>query len=306
MDSTSAAKSIDLLIQVLHGKTYREIAVQANLSRSAIEKRIKVIDLAIRRTVGVEGLNRDGPVAVSEMRKRKEAYLAAISRYQPAERTISRKVRRPLTDQEIDHLVSITQRRSSSKKRDVALVYMLFATGARPLEIARLQVFDYLNEDGSVKNESQFREAVTVNGKSRPLFFASIKLIAAIDAYLDERVQRGFGIGEKDHYRGLDPKSRLFLTDDGREMAIRVKTDGKCKHHLCGVILEIYRKIFQRAELKGISAMNARRTFANKLNERQCDLEEIGEALGIKDKKSLKNLIQKPSAPLQKVVREMV
>lgn len=306
MDLTSAAKSIDLLIQVLNGKTYREIASQSNLCRSAVEKRIKVIDLVIRRAVGVEGLNRDGAIAVSEMRKKKEAYLAAISCYQPGESTISRKVRRPLTDQEIDHLISITQRRSSSKKRDVALVYMLFATGARPLEIARLQVFDYLNQDGSVKNDSQFREEVAVNGKSRPLFFASVKLVAAIDAYLTERVQRGFGIGEKDNYRGLDPVSRLFLTDEGREMAIRIKTDGKYKHHLCGVILEIYRKIFQRAELKGISAMNARRTFANKLNERQCDLDDIGQALGIKDKKSLKNLLQKSSEPLQKVVRELV
>jgi integrase len=306
MDSASAAKSIDLLIQVLNGKTYREIAGAVNLSRSAVEKRIKVIDLAIRATVGVAGLNDRGQIALAEMRKMKAAYLNAIDRFRPAIGTIISRDKRSLADQEIDHLVAVTQRRSSSKKRDVALVYIIFATGIKPLEIARLQVSDYLNEDGSVKVNSRLRRGVAVNGKARPLFFASAKLVTAIDAYLAERRQRGFGIKDNEKYRGLDPESRLFLTDDGQEMTVRVKTDGKHKHHMCTLILDIYRKIFQRADLKGVSAMSARRTFAQKLSERRCDLEEIGEALGIKDRKSVKNLIQKSPEPLHRAIRELV
>ena len=45
---------------------------------------------------------------------------------------------------------------------------MLFSTGARPLEIARLEVRDYLAEDGSVREESLLPAKAAVNGKARP------------------------------------------------------------------------------------------------------------------------------------------
>jgi hypothetical protein len=84
-------------------------------------------------------------------------------------------------------------------------------------------------------------------------------------------------------YRGLDPESRLFLTGDGREMPIKVRAVGNRKHHLCDVIHDIYRKTFARAGLKGVSALSARRTIAKRLTERGCDVNQIGEVLGLKE-----------------------
>ena len=78
----------------------------------------------------------------------------------------------------------------------MALLLVLFATAAKPLEIARLVVSDYLTDDGSVREESVMRADAAINGNGRPLFFASTKVVAAVDAYLEERVRHGQGTGK--------------------------------------------------------------------------------------------------------------
>ena len=135
------------------------------------------------------------------------------------------------------------------------------------------------------------RADAAINGNERPLFFASTKVVAAVDAYLEERIRRGQGATEWTKYRGLDPHSRLFLTDDGHKMPIKVRALGNRKHHLCGVILDIYRKAFARAGFKGVSSLCARRTVAKRLTERGCDIDQIGSVLGLKERNSVRNLI---------------
>lgn len=124
---------------------------------------------------------------------------------------------------------------------------MLFATAAKPLEITRLEVRDFLHPDGSVREESVLRAEAVINGECRPLFFASVKANAAIEAYLAERVRCGIGVKRSKQYRGLDPMSRLFLTDEGCAMPIKIRERGRQRHHVCVVILHIYREIFARA-----------------------------------------------------------
>jgi integrase len=200
----------------------------------------------------------------------------------------------------------MTRIHSSCPHRDVALLYVLFATGAKPLEIARLEVRDYLDEDGTVRSESEVRSEVAINGKARPLYFASEKVVAAIDVYLKERVRRGLVLRDSKHFRGLDPLSRLFLTDDGHEMRIRVKEDGKHRHHVCHVILDVYRKIFNWAGLRGASTLSGRRTVAKKLHDRGCDLDSIGEVLGLKGRDSVRKLVPKTVAPLKEMLRQLI
>jgi integrase len=189
------------------------------------------------------------------------------------------------------------------------LLLVLFATAARPLEIARFEVSDYLNEDGSVRDESVMRAVVAINGKERPLFFASTKVVAAVDAYLQERVRRGQGATKGAKYRGLDPGSRLFLTGDGHDMPITVRAIGKSTQYRCGIILDIYRRIFARAGLRGVSALSARRTVAERLTARGCDVDQVGAVLGLSERNSVRNLIRSghPSTkPLKAVVRDLV
>jgi integrase len=240
------------------------------------------------------------------MRARKDNYLEALEHYRPQRFAGAGKGSRALTSEDIERAVAMTRRHSNCRNRDVALLLVLFATAAKPLEIARLEVGDYLTEDGSVREESLMRADAAINGNTRPLFFVSTKVVAAVDAYLEERVRRSHGTRKATTYRGLDPDSRLFLTGDGREMPVKVRAVGNRRHHLCDVIHDIYRKTFARAGLKGVSALCARRTIAKKLSERGCNVNQIGEVLGLKERDSVLNLIPNERESLRAVVRELV
>ena len=91
-------------------------------------------------------------------------------------------------------------------------------------------------------------------------------------------------------------------------MPINVRAIGNRRQYRCGVILDIYRRIFARAGLKGVSALCARRTVAERLAERGCDIDQIGAVLGLKERNSVRNLIQNEHESLKslKAVRELV
>ncbi len=211
-----------------------------------------------------------------------------------------------MTDDEIGLAVQRTRVRSSCPHRDIALLYMLLSTGARPLEIARLEVCDYLDSGGNVREESAMRAEVAINHKARPLFFASSKAAESIDSYLAERLRRGYAIADPARYRGLDPHSRLFLTEAGAPFEIVNYGDHGQTRFLCRGILDTYRKIFRRIGLEGLSALSMRRTVAARLYQRGAAEDQIGEVLGISELKSVRELLPDTRQPLQTVVRELV
>ncbi len=306
MKNDSVAKSIDMLKSVLDGKTYEAVAQASGMTRSAVEQRVKALARDLQLVVGVEGVDEDVMPTATSMRTWRENYLEALEHYQP-ERVAGRRGRNAaVSEKEIDLAAERTRRMSNCQNRDVALLLVLFATAAKPLEIARLQICDYLRPDGSIREESIMRPEVAVNGKARPLFFASAKANAAVDAYLNERLQRSHGVTMTALYRGLDPVSRLFLTNEGNEMPIGIRQKGRQRHYHCGMILDIYRKIFARTGLKGVSALSARRTVAQKLKERGTDDEDIGLILGLKERNSVRNLLPREPQPLKAVVKELV
>ena len=309
MRAESDARSIQMLKGILEGKAYLVVAREFGLSRSAVEQRVTALARDLQTVVGVECVDEDEAPTAKGMRARKDNYLEALEHYRPQRVVNAGKVSRTLTTKDLERAVAVTRRHSKCRNRDVALLLVLFATAAKPLEIARFEVWDYLTEDGSVREESVMRATVAINGKERPLFFASTKVVAAVDAYLEERVRRGQRAIKGPKYRGLDPDSRLFLTGDGHDMPIAVRAIGKSTQYRCGIILDIYRRIFTRAGLKGVSALCARRTIAERLTARGCDVDQVGAVLGLTERNSVRNLIQNghPSLkPLKAVVRELV
>ncbi|MEP7346574.1 MAG: site-specific integrase, partial [Gemmatimonadaceae bacterium] len=300
----SLARSSKMLKAVLDGATYQAVAQASGITRSAVEQRVKKLAHDLQKIVGVECVPEDENPSTQDLRVRKDNYLEALEHYRPQQ--VAGKGPRALAHQDIEHAVAMIWRHGHCRNRNVALLLVLFATAAKPLEIARLEVRDYLTQDGSVREESVLRADAAINGRPRPLFFASTRLVAAMDAYLAERVRRGQGTTNGTKYRGLDPKSRLFLTDGGHAMPIRLRANGSRKHYLCGVILDIYRKIFARAGLKGVSALCARRTVAQRLTERGCDIDQIAEVLGLTERGSVRNLIPSRSESLKAVVRDLV
>lgn len=305
METDSILVSIAMLKQVIAGKTYDAVAIEYGVTRTAIERRIKALALRLSREVGIDGVNEEGLSFVQRLRACRTAITAALERYEP-QISPEKRVGRILTDDDIQLAVQRTRTRSPCPHRDVALLYVLLTTGARPLEIARLEVRDYLNADGSVREESVMRADAAVNRKSRPLFFSSEKSRESIDGYLSERLRRDFYTGKHADFRGLDPHSRLFLTDTGEPFEIVSYGAQGQTRFLCRGILDAYRKIFRRIGLSGVSALSVRRTVAIRLFERGAAEDQIGEILGISEKKSVRELLPKQRQTLQSVVRELV
>lgn len=305
MDIDSILLSMTMLQDVVNGKTYDAVAAVYGLTRTAIERRVKTAALRLFREAGIDGINEEGLAFVQRLRSCRPAITAAIERYEP--RMLDQKRGgRILTDQDIALAVQRTRQRSPCPHRDVALLYVLLTTGARPLEIARLEVHDYLHADGSVREESVMRAEVAVNRKSRPLFFASEKAREAIDRYLAERAGQLPAVPLHAPYRRLDPQSRLFLTEKGTPFAIHSHGAQGQMRFLCRGILETYRKIFRRIGLPGVSALSVRRTVATRMYERGAAEDQIGEILGISEKKSVRELLPKQRQSLQSVVRGLV
>ncbi len=205
-DSAGAAvmQAVAMLRAVIDGRTYDSVAAEFGITRTAVERRVKAVATRLCREVGIEGMNDGATAFVRRLRERRAAILHALERFEPATGH-GPKADRVVSADEIARAVVRIRGRSAQPARDVALFYTLFVNGARPLEIVRLHVGDYLQADGGVRRESELPATASITGKSRPLYFASRKLDDALDAYLAERIAKGHGIHPDGAYRGLDP-----------------------------------------------------------------------------------------------------
>lgn len=264
-------QTIAMLKAVVDGHTYELTAGDFGVSRTAVERRVKTLAARICRQVGVEGLSEGATAFVYRLRRHRDAILIALDKFDPTLREAHRTGRLVSTE-DIARAVLRIRGRSAEPSRDIALFVTLLATGARPLEIARLEVRDYLNADGSVRRASELRADAAITGRSRPLRFESDRLDESMFVYLRERVDLRQGLGLLCEYRGLDPRSPLFLTSTGEGFKITPYGAPGQYRFLCRPILETYRKLFRYAELPGVTSLAVRRAVVSGLY--RCVLDE--------------------------------
>ncbi len=303
--SAGTARSVAMLKAVVDGSTYEAVADDFGITRTAVERRVKHVAARLSREVGIDGLNECGTAFVWRLRRRRDAILAALDKLPPHSVEAADPVG-VVSDEDIARAVHRIRGRSAQPLRDIALFYTQFATGARPLEIARLELQDYLQADGSVRRESELRAEVTITRKARPLYFASSKLDEALSAYLGERVALRQGLGDPSAFRGLDPASRLFLTSTGDPFPITPYGAPGQLRYLCRPILETYRKVFRYAELEGTTAMSVRRTFVARLYDRGADEDQVGMVLGIGERRAVREQFPRTRPTMARLVQELV
>lgn len=303
--TTAVRRSIEMLKSVLEGETYDAVAARAGVTRTAVERRIKTVAEQVCRRVGIEGLNVDATAFVQRLRHRRRAILAALEEFEPPG-AFGPRSSRVVSSEELAQGAQRIRGRSARPWHDQALFLLLFATGARPLEIARLQVRDYLGADGGVRVASELRAEAANSGKARPLYFTSGRLDAAMDLYLAERVAQGLGLGGSEAYRGLDPRSPLFLSPSGEGFKIEAVGQEGQHRYLCRSILETYRKLFRYAELSGVTPLSVRLTLVARLYERGADEEQVGLLLGISGRGAVRELFPRPRPPFSELVRELI
>ena len=303
--SETATQSVEMLKAVIGGETYEGVAAKCGKSRTAVERRIKAVAVQLSKVVGIQGLNEDGAAYVRRLRLHRDAILIALESFDPRAPGVRREVR-ILTSHEIAQAVQRIKGRSVRPWHDVALFYMLFATGARPLEVARMEVRDYLDAEGGVRKESEIRAKVAITGKSRPLHFSSTKLDQVLALYLEERLTQKLGVRKAGAYRGLDPDSRLFLSATGDGFKITpYGTEGQ-RRFLCRPILETYSKLFRYSELRGVTALSARRTVISLLYERGADERQVGILLGISEQSAVRELLPRKKPTIAALVNELI
>lgn len=300
----SATHSIEMLKAVIDGETLQRVADRFGVTRSAVERRVKVSIRHLIESVGVEGLTAESAAYVHRLRKHRDSILIALSHFLPFRSADSVGGPRVVSDRELAQAIKLIGSRSNCPLRDQALLCILFVTGARPLEIARLEVRDFLRADGSVRTHSEFRAEVAITGKARPLYFMSERLNELLSAYLAERVVQWKSELDPDTYRGLDPESRLFVAQDGQGFPIVQYGQAGQRRYLCQAILELYRKLFKQSELRGISPLSARRTVAARLYERGALEEQVGLLLGVGNRNAVKDKFPRRELPIEEIVRD--
>jgi integrase len=297
--------SVCMLRAVLEGDTYDVVAQRFNLTRTAVERRIKKVSLRAAMVSGIEGLNAEGATFVRRLRIHREAVLQAVAMIEPPGPAVRRDYR-ILSEEEVVKGSLRIRAQSPNPLEDVALYLMLFATGARPLEIARLEVRDWLQADGSVRRASSMRAETAITGKARPMFFRSARLDEAMDAYLAERLAKGQGRGDEAQFRGLDPYSQLFVSSTGRGFEITPYGGPGQKRFRCRGMQETYRKLFRYAGFKHMSTLSVRHTVADRLYARGADEMQIGLLFGISDRSAVRLLFPRRCTSLETLTQELV
>lgn len=171
-------------------------------------------------------------------------------------------------------------------------------------ELACLSVADYLMPDGTVRVKSRVREEVAHNGVPRPLYWTNTRVCAALDEYLSWRVKHKHGVTVKHGaYRGLDPESAVFLTEQGAAYALtqKVLASGAVSYS-CNALSTCISRLHANAGLEGCSAQSARRTFATKLYRKGHDYRHLAEILGVKSVTTVKRLVEADPVDLGDIV----
>jgi integrase len=164
--------------------------------------------------------------------------------------------------------------RSRRPQRDVAMLCTLLATGMRPVEIVRLTVADCLMQRGTLRQEVVVRAEVAVREVARTVYFASERLVAALEAYLAERVEMARTSGRlTPSYRGLSGSAPLFLTDRGAPFKVHPRPGGGTP--LSPRAFEVFARIFVDAGWPGLSSGDVRRQLRVRLIEQHARSDDV-------------------------------
>jgi len=273
------------------------------VGRSTVERNVKTLIALAARERPIAGLDRDGWESLSRLRQCARAVMDVVCAYTP------RRGDTPtheLTSEDLVQGASRIRARSHNANRDVALMYAIFCTGAKPIELAQLRVRDYLEADGRTREESVMPASAAIGGRQRPLYFASTRVREALDAYLLERSRSKLGAGTKNGlFRGLDPDSALFLTDKGTRFALRPRSPGDPRVN-CPLIVATLRATFKRAGWVGVTAQAARRQVASRLAAKGAHEDQLCSVLGLRSGRSARRLLNHEAPPMAVLVRDLV
>lgn len=280
---------------MLEGQTYDQIAARFRVTKSTVSKSVADLARDLQSVVGVIGIDEDSAPTAHVIRAHAHDYLEALEHFVPLAKPAATTSPPIISNIHIDQLVLHTARHSRCKQRDIALLLMLIHTGARPSEIARMTVADYIDASGRRRSPPWLPAHAASNGIARPLLLWDATALYWLDAYLAWRVAAGYGVSDRSAYRALQGDSSLFLSRTGESF-----TSPCAKASSEKGLHDVLQRIFRYANLPGLGVLGARRSVAHRLHADGCTAKEIAFYLGARAgtvRRLLSKSTQKPPHP---------
>lgn len=182
------------------------------------------------------------------------------------------------------HLIRVASVVGRMPERDVMLLWITHTTGIRVTELALLEVGDVLYPSGAIRPEVYLRPEITKGCTPRNIYLTHPKCLAALEAWIDTRQRRHWGLSGDVAYRGLRAGSKLVMTHKGQafELAFkhRVLDGGPAVYRACDALQQTISRLYRQAGIKGGSSHSGRRSLAARVLAATGDVETVQTILG--------------------------
>lgn len=182
------------------------------------------------------------------------------------------------------HVVRVAGVTGRMPERDQMLLWITHTTGIRVTELAQLRIDDVLYPSGAIRSEVYLRSAITKGCKARNIHLTHPKCVQAVDAWLEVRISRKWGLSGENTYRGLLPHTKLVLTHKGRSFEMAVKRreldSGPVEYSACDALQQAMSRLYRQAGIKLGSSHSGRRTLAARVLAATGDVEAVQSILG--------------------------
>lgn len=188
--------------------------------------------------------------------------------------------------------------------RDVAILAMLFGSGLRVTECANLEVRDVVFKSGNIKQSAWMPAKYTKGSRPRRFYLPFEWQREALSRWLAYRIdKRALCSSQPNEYRGLQPRSKLFLTKGAVWSAFALNHKKYVKNGveeltlICSSMENLVRKILTRAGFKGGSSHSGRRSLGTVMDRADFDFELIRHLLGHQENSSITERYTEPNLP---------
>ena len=184
-------------------------------------------------------------------------------------RSAQKKKAPVLTAKQLKRLLFVAGE-TRNPERNQLIVWLLFAAGLRITEVAVIEIKDVLWKSGKLREQVVIPAKYCKNGRAGHVFFYHRKLQAALERYIQYRVDNRLMINDEAGYRGLRKNSKLILSENRRPYSLKRKEytsqDGETEvYWVCDTLQAAVSKWGRAAGIEGFTTHSGRRTIATRV-----------------------------------------
>jgi integrase len=189
--------------------------------------------------------------------------------------------------------------------RNAALILAGVYWGLTPYEMSVVSVEDVMDSKGTLYRIWVLPASRAYNGKERELWTDG-PMLKALESYIQWRIAKKLKLRDPSSYRGLDPESKLFLNDWGKDYTLfrREGRRGKTNYYPRSMNEQLKRMI-EKTNLQGATPASFRDSYVREAYNNGAGYKDLMRMSGIKQKRTLENKIRPQAKALEEVMDRM-